>query len=204
MVAFGDSITYGDGADRGRSYPDFLGRRLGGRAEVVNAGIPANRLLRDGGQDGTPAEAGPRALARLDDDVLGRPGVSDAIVLEGINDLSLTGASAGEVIGALREVGQRLEAADVDVLLGTLTPTGSAPGWDSPRLDAARRRVNAWIRRQPGVVDFDAAVRDPGDPSRLRAELDSGDGVHPSAAGYRAMAEVVPVQQLAEEGECGG
>jgi lysophospholipase L1-like esterase len=204
VVAFGDSITFGDGADRGESYPDVLGRRVGSRARVVNAGIPANRLLRDGGQDATPVEAGPRALDRLGE-VLRQPRAADAIVLEGINDLEITGASAGAVIAALREVGQRLEAADVDVLLGTLPPTGGGPsGWNSPDLDARRQRVNAWIRRQRGrVVDFDAALRDPADPARLRAGFDSGDGVHPNAAGYRAMAEAVPMRKLADKGECG-
>ena len=42
IVAFGDSLTAGFGADPGKSYPDFLQRELdrrGFRYHVVNAGI---------------------------------------------------------------------------------------------------------------------------------------------------------------------
>ena len=43
------------------------------------------------------------------------------------------------------------------------------------------------------VVDFDAALRDPAHPDRLRRRYDSGDHLHPSDAGYRAMAEAIPL-----------
>jgi lysophospholipase L1-like esterase len=37
------------------------------------------------------------------------------------------------------------------------------------------------------VVDFDRAVRDPADNQRLSPKYDSGDHLHPSDAGYKAM-----------------
>jgi len=199
VVAFGDSITYGVGADEHEGYPDFLRRRADVR--VVNAGLPGNRLLRDGGQDGEPQETGPRALARLDREVLAVPDVRDAIVLHGINDFRVTRSSADEVIAGLDAVARRLERAGVDALIGTLPPTGGHPdpGWGSAETNRRRQRVNAWIRAQRGkrgVVDFDAALRDPVDPTRLRAAYDSGDHVHPSAAGYRAMADAVPLRSV--------
>jgi len=43
------------------------------------------------------------------------------------------------------------------------------------------------------VIDFDALMRDPAQPTRLRKDYDSGDGLHPSAAGYRAMGVAVPL-----------
>jgi len=46
------------------------------------------------------------------------------------------------------------------------------------------------------VVDFDAVLRDPGHPRRLRAAFDSGDHLHPDDAGYRAMAEAVDIARL--------
>jgi lysophospholipase L1-like esterase len=58
----------------------------------------------------------------------------------------------------------------------------------------ARQDVNRWIResgRFDAVLDFDAVVRDPSSPERLNAAYDSGDGLHPSAAGYRAMANAI-------------
>jgi lysophospholipase L1-like esterase len=42
-----------------------------------------------------------------------------------------------------------------------------------------------------GVIDFDAVVRDPAQPTRMRAEFDSGDTLHPSDAGYEAMGEAI-------------
>ena len=44
-----------------------------------------------------------------------------------------------------------------------------------------------------GVVDFDRAVRDPARPDRLLATYDSGDHLHPSMAGYKAMAAAIPL-----------
>jgi lysophospholipase L1-like esterase len=49
------------------------------------------------------------------------------------------------------------------------------------------------------VVDFDAAVRDPDNPARMLAAYDSGDGLHPSDAGYRAMAEAFDLALLKAE-----
>jgi lysophospholipase L1-like esterase len=46
------------------------------------------------------------------------------------------------------------------------------------------------------VADFDAALRDPAQPQRLLREFDKGDGLHPSPAGFRAMADAVPLAAL--------
>ena len=42
------------------------------------------------------------------------------------------------------------------------------------------------------MIDFDAAVRDPSNPSRLRPAYDSGDHLHPNARGYAAWAPPSP------------
>jgi peptidoglycan/xylan/chitin deacetylase (PgdA/CDA1 family) len=43
------------------------------------------------------------------------------------------------------------------------------------------------------VVDFDKVIRDPEHPDRLLPAFDSGDHLHPSPAGYAAMADAVPL-----------
>ena len=40
-------------------------------------------------------------------------------------------------------------------------------------------------------MDFDAAVRDPSDPHRLKPAFDTGDHLHPNEAGYHAMADAI-------------
>lgn len=65
--------------------------------------------------------------------------------------------------------------------------------------EADRQAINAWIRA-PGhfdaVVDFDELTRDPKRPNYLSPAFDSGDGLHPSVAGYKAMGEAVPLALL--------
>ena len=46
------------------------------------------------------------------------------------------------------------------------------------------------------VVDFDAVLRDPARPRRMRAEFDSGDHLHPGDAGYRKMADAVDIDAI--------
>ncbi|PTT84570.1 GDSL family lipase, partial [Pelomonas sp. HMWF004] len=76
--------------------------------------------------------------------------------------------------------------------------TGSGYYQPQPENEADRQALNGWIRGDAGfdaVLDFDALTRDPARPAYLRAEFDN-DGLHPSMAGYRAMAEAVPLNWL--------
>jgi lysophospholipase L1-like esterase len=41
------------------------------------------------------------------------------------------------------------------------------------------------------VIDFDAATRDPANPTRYLPAYDSGDHLHPNDAGYQAMANAI-------------
>ncbi|MEA2267049.1 MAG: hypothetical protein QOE27_2632 [Solirubrobacteraceae bacterium] len=225
-VLFGDSVTDGyenagpgsseeqGGIDLDHRYPDYLARRLvaepgGQRLSVVNAGISGNRLLADG--QGTAA--GRSGLSRLDPDVLGVPGVTDAIVLEGINDIALL-ASANQVETALHQAVDHLHAGGLHVLLGTIPPAGTGLlnlGTLLPAIyidssaNAVRLAVNTWIRSgasgADGVVDFDKALRSATLPNELNPDLDSGDHVHPSYLGYKRMADSIDLSSL-RGGQC--
>jgi lysophospholipase L1-like esterase len=214
VVAFGDSITDGyegspsplspnlEGLDANGAYPDALQRRLlltqgAPPLVVLNAGITGNRVL----ADGLIAQHGPKALDRLRPDALDAAGVTDVIVLAGINDIGVRSATADQVIAGLADLVAQVRASGRRALLGTLTPSaGAQPStYGDLEAEAARQRVNAWIRSSgaaDAVVDFDAALRDPSDPSRLLGAYDSGDHLHPNLAGYRAMADAVPLAQL--------
>ena len=209
VVALGDSITDGHGATTNGNdrWPDVLALRLshtpGLDMAVVNTGIGGNHLLTDG--------LGPNALARFDRDVLARPGVRTVILLEGVNDLgalSLRGdqpAAAHErltsaIIEAYRQIVRRAHAQGIRVVGGTITPyVGSGYYHPASANEADRELVNAWIRGAghfDAVVDFDRVVRDPAHPAQMLPAYDSGDHLHPSPAGYAAMAAAVQLDAL--------
>jgi lysophospholipase L1-like esterase len=206
LVAIGDSITDGMRAtlNAQRRWPDELSRRLRAAGlmdvAVLNAGISGNRLLHDS------ACYGPSLLSRFRRDALQRRGVRAVVVLIGINDINFgympkrrgldcdtphAKVTADELIAGYRRLIAEAHAQGIRVYGATLTPATLPPARES-----VRRKVNAWIRGSSGfdgVIDFDAALRDPAHPTRLLARYDSGDHVHPSDAGYAEMARVVPV-----------
>lgn len=190
VVAFGDSITEGlrSTANTNRRWPDVMARRLLAadsprKLGVVNEGISGNRVGAGGGS------TNPSALSRFERDVLPQTGARHVIVLLGINDIS-GGATADDVIANLRQVIVRARTAQLKIYGGTITPFGN----QNDLRESYRLAVNAWIRSSrewDGVVDFDAAVRDPANPRRMLPAYDSGDTLHPSDAGYEAMGNAV-------------
>lgn len=201
VAIIGDSITDGRGSTTNGNdrWPDQLLQRLQADPRtagvaVLNQGIGGNRLLRDG--------LGPSALARLDRDVLAQPGVRWLVVFEGVNDLGTAAgarergewaAGAEDVIAAYEQIIARARACGLRVYGATITPFGGS-FYDTPQAEADRQAVNTWIRTSgqfDAVIDFDAVVRDPEQPTRLAAAFDTGDHLHLSPAGYRAMAEAI-------------
>jgi lysophospholipase L1-like esterase len=210
VVAFGDSLTDGYQAERDGSeqlstidtngrYPDDLARRLIAAKiplSVLNAGIGGDQLLRSG----LPTY-GASGLSRFGTDVLAEPGVTDVIVLIGINDIALK-ATAQQLIAAYKELISQAHSAGVTIQLGTLTPSGGmvSPAYGGAAATSVRDQVNEWIRTQrfsDGIVDFDAAVRDPSDPGMLNPAYNGGDNLHLDLAGYAAMARAVDLAALA-------
>jgi len=200
VVALGASIT--DGSDStpnaNRRWPNHLAQRLvaaGLGVGVLNKGIGGNRLLTD--------VTGPNAQSRFDRDVLAQPGVRWVIFSDNqINDLgfaALPGAtapapSADVLIAGLKQLIARAHQKGVKFFCSTLTPYQGAFYW-TPAGEATRERVNAFIRTPDngcdGIVDQDAATRDPASPTRLLPAYDSGDHLHPNDAGCAAIAGAV-------------
>lgn len=197
IVALGDSITegYASTTDANHRYPDYLAARLArsGRFGVANAGIGGNEITANGTRSGVSVQS------RLDRDALSQPNVSTVIYTEGINDIGNgVVTSADQLIQADKQLIARAHADGVRILGGTLVPFGGA-GYSSAAKEVIRQSLNDWIRTSgafDGVVDFDLALRDPAQPTHILPGYDSGDHLHPNDAGYAAMANAVPVEEL--------
>jgi hypothetical protein len=73
----------------------------------------------------------------------------------------------------------------IKVLRATLTPFEETNVYDESG-EAIRQAVNKWIRSTDAcdaIIDFDKSICDPEHPTRVRQEYDSGDHIHPNAAG---------------------
>jgi lysophospholipase L1-like esterase len=222
-LALGDSITDGVGATQGEynDWPNLLANRLAAQnglppMAVVNTGIGGNRVLYDG--------AGVSALARFDRDVLAQPGITNIILLEGINDIGWPRmklpsprpgdparsaastespfakelVSAQDIIAGYQQIIDRAHQHGIKVFIATLLPYEGADYYTEDG-EAIRAAVNQWIRTSSaadGYFDFDKAVRDPNRPTRFRDGYHSGDNLHPSAIGYKAMADAVDLAVL--------
>jgi lysophospholipase L1-like esterase len=216
IVAFGDSIT--DGfvsttpvslptslaiADKNGRYPDDLQRRIdaaGIPISVLNAGISSNRLV----TDGEPLLLGLSGVQRFQEDALDVPGVKGVIVQEGINDLGIPPAvtTPSQLIAGYEKVIAMAHSQGVKIWLGTLLPASNSiidGPTSAPLSEIYREQVNAWIRSQhlaDGVIDFDAALRDPNNPMVLNPLYSSIDHLHPNLLGYQVMANAVNLAML--------
>ena len=208
IVALGDSITDGRGStlDANRRWPDRLAERLhesGLSLGVVNAGIAGNRILHD-----LPEMiCGPSSLSRFDRDVLSVSGAKFVIVLQGVTDIahpSLNSlpeqtVSTEQIVGGLKQLIARAHARDLKIFGATLLPSEGEIFYTEEG-EAKRRAVNEWIRTSKafdGIIDFEAAVRDPDHPARLRPDYDSGDHGHLNDTGYRAIADSIDLELFA-------
>jgi lysophospholipase L1-like esterase len=204
IVTLGDSITDGarSSGNQNRRWPDWLARRLqqegqpGNPVAVVNRGICGNCMLTD---YANALIAGHDCLERFDRDVLATTGAAWLFVLIGINDIvyspSASTIPAEDLAAGYQQLIARARLRGLRAIGATLTPF-EGQAYYTPAREAVRQQVNAWIRTGgawDGVADFDAALRDPAQPTRLNPPYDSGDHLHPNDAGYQVMAQAVPL-----------
>ncbi|HEX5399260.1 MAG TPA: SGNH/GDSL hydrolase family protein, partial [Verrucomicrobiae bacterium] len=200
VVTFGDSITDGRGSTIGGNnrWPDDLAVRFHTNAptahvSVINTGIGGNAIF--GG-------LGPAGVKRFDRDVLDQSGVRWVIIFEAVNDIGgargpRAATLATNLIAAYKEFAAKAHAKNIRIYGATITPFGGS-FYDRDNHEAIREEVNAWIRTNSvfdGVIDFDAAVRNPDKPTQFKAEYHPGpyanDWLHMNPSGYQAMADAI-------------
>jgi lysophospholipase L1-like esterase len=198
IAVLGDSITDGRGSttDGNNRWPDVLAQRLSANAAtanvgVVNQGIGGNAIF--GG-------LGPAAVKRFNRDVLEPSGVRYFILFEGINDIGGRNSSmttATNLVNTYARMAGQAKARGIRAYGATITPFGGN-GYYSDVHEQERQYVNAWIRTNTvfdGVIDFDAAVRDPVTLTNFQAAyhpgLNANDWLHLNPAGYKAMGDAI-------------
>ena len=200
IVVVGDSIT--DGYNATTRWTDVLQSRVDQlppqlRRAIVNEGITANALTSYVHTDALTG-GGPSGISRLQRDALSQAGVSEIILLLGTNDLWF-GATAPELIEGYKQVIAEAHAAGIPIIGMTLLPrsTSRTEYW-SPTDQQELQTVNHWIATSGafnGVIDSAKAVADvyngQCDAHLMYPPYDSGDHLHPNAAGQTAMANAV-------------
>jgi lysophospholipase L1-like esterase len=213
VAILGDSVTDGTGstADGNNRWTDHLARRLmavngNHRMAVLNQGIAGNKLLNE--------IVGANGLARYDRDVLSQTAVTHVIAFLGNNDIIFVFnpaelVSVDQIIVGHKQLIRRARARGLVIYGATLTPFGGFFFYSAEK-ESKRQAVNHWIRTSgeyDAVIDFDAALRDPNDPTRLRSGGDtnyaSDDHLHPNDAGYAAMAAAVDLALFKERPQTG-
>ncbi len=195
IVTIGDSIT--DGArstpDTNRRWPDQLAPLLAAgkktrRVGILNVGISGNRVLKFG--------AGPSALDRFDRDVVKQVGAKYVVLMDGINDIGnmhrapADAITEQEMLDAYTTLANKAHATGLKIIAATLTPYEGAKYYSEDG-EQIREHLNAFFRTSKlfdGVIDFDKIIADPQHPLQFNPKYDSGDHLHPSDAGYTAMA----------------
>jgi len=206
IVCYGDSITAQD-------WPDYLAMRCYregyNKTAVIRRATSGSRILRQyecltyesyglSGSNRFTHEA-PTDGA---DTVIIQQGINDIIhpvgeeknVFRPMSDLP----TVEELIEGLKTYIAQARSFGYKVYVGTLLPMG---GWrtDAPFRQEMRHAYNEFIRTTDlidGCIDFDKALQDPERPDYFLPAYDSGDHLHPSAAGYERMAQEIPAALL--------
>jgi lysophospholipase L1-like esterase len=180
-MAFGDSITIGDGSSDGTGYRDQL--------QTLLQGSFGRGVLNNQGITGTRSNFGAERIA----DVLRRVRPAYTLILYGTNDWNTPACKTSApcfTIDSLRSIVQEVKAASSLPVLATIPPAN--PSW--PTFVAER---NAWVSQEDVLIrglareqgaalaDIEAAFR-----SAAGSDLSQlfSDNVHPNDRGYAIVA----------------
>jgi len=201
ISCFGDSITDGRGSttDKQDRWTDVLSQRLiendeSSNVAAINEGIGGTLVAYSG-------------VSRFDQDVINLNGIYYSILFYGINDIVYGNLSAESVIKVYKSLINKAHENNIIIYGATLLPFGNF-GEYSEEKNESRIAVNEWIKNTSGkdggfdaFIDLDAVIADPENPKVMKSLYDCGDGLHPSAAGYKAIGEAFDLQLFCKKTE---
>ncbi|UKY51804.1 SGNH/GDSL hydrolase family protein [Streptomyces inhibens] len=210
LMVFGDSLMDGVGTspDTDNRFSDKLAERLiaAGRPQgMTNAGLAGDPLLHD-----SPC-FGEKGTARFAKELRDRAALRTVFIHLGANDLAQSQqddpctrnrppVTAQQLIDGHRALVRAAHARGIKAIGVTILPLRSAVfPFTTPAGDKIRRQLNHWIRTShtyDAVLDADRVLTDPANPNRPRPGYISQDGLHPSDAGYLALASAVDLNAL--------
>ena len=186
IVAMGDSTTAGTPAFLSPAEAPPAGR--GDKTSQYAYWLMQSRPDWEVTNRGVNGERSDQIRARFERDVI-EPVPAVVVLIAGVNDV-YQGRPAAHVIEQLRWMFDRARQAGIRVVAGTIVPYNTA----TPDQNARMREINDWIRLRAAstaglaFADTRGAVAAPGKPDTLS---ETADQLHPTPAGYRAMAEAI-------------
>lgn len=199
IVCFGDSITAQD-------WPDYLQLKCKEEGlrnvSIIRRATSGSRILRQYSCI-TYESYGYMGKKRFDHEVP-TDGADMVIIQQGINDIIHPVGTeinpfrpmsdlptVSELIDGLNWYIEKSREYGYKVVLGTLLPI---EGWRTYAdfREEMKNEFNDYMKNcktVDGVIDFAESVCNPSNPKSFLAVCDSGDHLHPSADGYRAMAD---------------
>ncbi len=206
LICYGDSITSQD-------WPDLLTDRLDTlgitNLSVIRKAASGTRILREYDNityDSYGLKGTNRVPREWDvtgaDTIIIQQGINDIIHPVGtdvnpfrpMSDLPTT----DELADGIRWYIEQARKKNFKVYLGTLLPINGWRTYDDFR-EKLKNDFNEFLRNTPlsdGCIDFEKAVRDSKDITSFASGNDSGDHLHPSIKGYKAMSECIPIEIL--------
>lgn len=117
-----------------------------------------------------------------------------AVIQGGVNDI-LNAEVLGDIQTALTSCVTTAKAAGLDVVVVNIGPWKNYVGWSAGE-QTTTDNYNAWLATQDSVqgftlVDIYTALESGSSADELDASYDSGDGLHPNAAGSAVVAGLI-------------
>ncbi|HUA67937.1 MAG TPA: SGNH/GDSL hydrolase family protein [Candidatus Saccharimonadales bacterium] len=198
LAIIGDSITDGRGSDTDGNdrWPDDLAARLSTNPPTASVGV----LNMGIGGGAVFYGLGPEGINRFDRDTWEQSGARWLIVFIGVNDIGGDGSSttnqatsfATNMIAAYTTWASKAHAHNMLAYGATITPFGGN-GYYTPIHEYERQYINAWFRTNnvyDGVIDLDAALRDPSNPTQLLPAYEY-EWLHLNPIGTQAAANAI-------------